>query len=474
MQKLVFFCLLFFLFSVATQAQLTINITAIPEDTPEEASIFIAGNFNGWDPGDSEYVLEETANGIYTIQLNIAPTNMLFKFTRGSWETVEGNENGMFLPDRTYSYSGGTDEINLTILTWEDIDSGGNSTAAENVSILSEDFYIPQLDRNRKIWLYLPPDYENSTKSYPVLYMHDGQNLFDAQTSFAGEWQVDETLNTLFEQGDYGIIVVGIENGGASRLDEYSPWENPQYGGGEGTAYIDFIRNTLKPYIDENYRTISGPKYTGIMGSSMGGLISFYGAIEHQEVFGKAGCLSTSFWFADEVYEHLSATGKEEEMRIYMLAGDGEVSGSVNMVEDMYRMQDSLFAVGFSAEESFAINHSDGQHSEWYWAREFGEVYLWLFGDLNTATADLSVSNRIKLFPNPTKDSIRFELDAENNQAEQIYIRLLDASGRVVIPKSNASSEGSISVQGIPTGVYLVEFFEKEKWLSTQRLIIAE
>lgn len=159
---------------------------------------------------------------------------------------------------------------------------------------------MPQLDRNRKIWLYLPPDYSTSTKNYPVLYMQDGQNLFDNATSFAGEWQVDETLNSLFAGGDYGAIVVGIENGGGERLNEYSPWNNPSYGGGLGDQYVAFLANTLKPYIDANYRTRPEPQFNALIGSSMGALISTYGATEFPNIFRKVGSLSPAVLVFDE------------------------------------------------------------------------------------------------------------------------------------------------------------------------------
>jgi hypothetical protein len=120
--------------------------------------------------------------------------------SRGSWQTVEGNESGGFLPNRNFTF-GSADTLWIAILSWEDL-GGTGSTAAENVIIMDEAFYMPQLNRHRRIWLYLPPDYETSGKDYPVLYMHDGQNLFDHYTSFAGEWEVDETLNCAFRSGN--------------------------------------------------------------------------------------------------------------------------------------------------------------------------------------------------------------------------------------------------------------------------------
>jgi len=127
-------------------------------------------------------------------------------------------------------------------------------------------------------------------------------------------------LNELFNGGDDGVIVIGIDNGGAERINEYCPWENTAYGGGDGAAYVNFIVNTLKPYIDENYRTLAGREHTGIMGSSLGGLISLYAAIEHQDVFSKAGIFSPAFWINPEVYDYVTTVGYEDYVKFYFIA----------------------------------------------------------------------------------------------------------------------------------------------------------
>ncbi|MGK4567083.1 alpha/beta hydrolase-fold protein [Flavobacterium sp. 3HN19-14] len=236
MKKLYFL----FLFPLITSAQVTIKVTSIPSNTPVGADVYIAGSINSWNPEDTSYILQPDGLGNRQIVIPEGSGTAEFKFTRGSWGTVEGNATGGYLPNRTFTFTGTPQTINLTIQSWEDTGGTGTSTAASNVQMLNSAFYMPQLDRNRRIWLYLPPDYNSTTKTYPVLYMQDGQNLFDNMTSFAGEWQVDETLNTLFANGDYGAIVVGIDNGGGERLNEYSPWINPNYGGGDGDDYADF------------------------------------------------------------------------------------------------------------------------------------------------------------------------------------------------------------------------------------------
>ncbi|MCB0634663.1 MAG: alpha/beta hydrolase, partial [Lewinella sp.] len=314
-------------FPAVLSAQLHVLVNSIPENTPYEAKIFIAGDFNDWASGDPDYQLYSNELGILELQLQLDAGPIQFKFTRGSWNTAEGNAEGNFRPNRQYNYPGGTDTLWLNIENWEGAVSGNASgTAVTNVSILSEDFYMPQLDRHRRIWIYLPPDYAITTKRYPVIYMQDGQNLFDRASSFSGEWEIDESLNTLISKGDRGVIVVGIDGGGEERINEYSPWVNPEYGGGQGLRYAEFIVETLKPYIDEHYRTIPGPPATGIMGSSMGGLIALYTALEYQNVFGRVGIFSPSLWFSPQSLVQVTESGKEQDIRFYLMAGKQESS----------------------------------------------------------------------------------------------------------------------------------------------------
>ncbi|MBK8600320.1 MAG: T9SS type A sorting domain-containing protein [Flavobacterium sp.] len=312
-----------------------------------------------------------------------------YNFTRGSWPTVEGNATGSFLPNRSFTHTNQPQTINLTIQSWEDLGSGATSTAASNVQILSNSFGIPQLSTSRRIWLYLPPDYNTSTKYYPVLYMQDGQNLFDNVTSFSGEWQVDETLNTLFNQGDYGAIVVGIDNGGGERLNEYSPWVNPQYGGGDGDDYAAFMANTLKPYIDANYRTRPEPAMNALVGSSMGALIATYGACEFPNAFRKVGNLSPAYWFALSnlnTYINSSVSGLQD-YRMYFVAGTNE---SATMVSNTNAVRNNLLAKGLTSANALTKFDSYGTHTESYWRGEFGALYQWLFQNENLSIATSS------------------------------------------------------------------------------------
>ena len=157
--------------------------------------------------------------------------------------------------------------------------------------------HSPQLDNQRDILVYLPPAYTQGDKRYPVIYMHDGQNLFDRVTSYAGEWQVDETMETLSQEG-LEAIIVGIPNMGVERMAEYSPFPDARHGGGRGEAYLAFLVETVKPLIDRDFRTLTGRLHTGIIGSSMGGLISLYAFFRYADHFALAGVMSPSVWFA--------------------------------------------------------------------------------------------------------------------------------------------------------------------------------
>ncbi|MBE0639170.1 MAG: T9SS type A sorting domain-containing protein [Bacteroidales bacterium] len=378
MKNFFFLLFMFLIVLFARAAEVTMIVTSIPANTPPEDNIFIAGSFNGWDPGNATFILQSNTNGQPQIVINGTGT-IQFKFTRGSWATVEGNETGGYLPNRTFTF-GTQDTLLLTILSWEDL-GGPGTTAAENVVIMDNAFFMPQLNRTRRIWLYLPPDYETSGKDYPVLYMHDGQNLFDLYTSFAGEWEVDETLNSLFSNGKEVPIVVGIDNGGTYRIAEYTPWPNQQYGGGDGDLYAKFIVETLKPYIDEHYRTKPQREHTGVMGSSLGGLISHYIGLKYQEILSKAGVFSPSFWFSDSSYIFAYQTGKVYPMRYYMMGGTNESGG---LVQQMNLMMDTLQAAGFDDSELYLKVVPGGQHNELLWRTQFGQAYQWLYLDGST------------------------------------------------------------------------------------------
>ncbi len=263
--------------------------------------------------------------------------------------------------------------IALTIIFFAtaNVSAQGN-TATKQVSTFNIE--APQLHTTKKIWIYLPKNYDVTKKKYSVIYMHDAQNLFDAKTSFVGEWNVDEKLDSLKAQ----VIVVGIEHGNDKRIDELTPYKNAKYGGGNADKYLEFIVKTLKPEIDKKYRTKPNARNTAIMGSSLGGLVSYYAILKYTDVFGKAAVFSPSFWFNRKEIVELTEKTSKLKTKIYFLCGDNE--GDADVIADLNKIDDLV------SEKRCDCLHltrktivKGGQHNEKLWRDSFVKAYLWLF-----------------------------------------------------------------------------------------------
>jgi predicted alpha/beta superfamily hydrolase len=249
------------------------------------------------------------------------------------------------------------------------VTSAQESSASKNVSTFTIE--APQLKTTKKIWIYLPEDYSATAKKYSVIYMHDAQNLFDSKTAYSGEWNVDEKLDSL----KVPVIVVGIEHGNDKRIDELTPFKNEKYGGGNADNYLDFIVKTLKPYIDKNYRTKPKAKNTIIMGSSLGGLVSYYAILKYPETFGKAGVFSPSFWFSNDIYT-LTEKAPKIKTKIYFLCGDKESDDMVKDMTKMERLLDTKRCYCLHLTKSKIVK--GGEHNEKLWRDEFVKAVLWL------------------------------------------------------------------------------------------------
>lgn len=433
---------IFVLASFGSSAQRAIVITSLPSNTPQADQIYFAGDPNSWNPGDADWVFAQSDDQWILDLQESTSASFSGKITRGSWQTVEGNATGGFLPDRTFSFST-SDTVFIEVLSWE----GGfvPDDLPENLVVFDEEFYMPELDRSRRIRVLLPVDYDETELNYPVLYMHDGQNLFSSQESFAGEWEIDEAMLAFEEDGYNGAIIVAVDNGGSFRIDEYTPFSNPQYGGGDGDAYADFIVNTLKPAIDLEYRTLPERDHTGIMGSSLGGLISFYTGMKYQTVFSKVGIFSPSFWFNDSIYDFAEEMGKQADMKFYFLAGGQESESLESQVEDMIS---TLEGTGFQEEEINFQFVSNGQHSEWFWAQEYPDAFDWLYL-FNPLSSGSILKEEIELYPNPSIDFIHFS-GIEETLAFSIY----NSNGREL--HSGFSNQGKIDIRNLPAGIYFL------------------
>lgn len=363
------------------QHKIQLKVGELPSYHSAGDDIYLAGSFNGWNPGDAKYRFTRDEQNNYLLNINLPAGTYEFKLTRGAWDKGESALNGKPVSNRSLHVSSDT-LIVLDVTGWADHfpSTPPKSTASRQVRVMDTAFYMPQLNRYRRIWVYLPACYDSCKKRYPVLYMHDGQNLFDDLTSYSGEWGVDEYLDTLGPHVNH-CIVVAIDHGGSLRLNEYSPHDfeltglgaMSSSGKGEGAAYADFLVKTLKPYIDTHYRTAKGKNNTAIAGSSMGGMISLYAVLRYPKVFGAAGVFSPAFWIAPAIYDDIEKMGKKVKSKIYFYAGKKEsetmVPGTLKAHELMSR---------YSRSELQSVIRDEGTHNESTWRKEFPLFYQWI------------------------------------------------------------------------------------------------
>jgi predicted alpha/beta superfamily hydrolase len=222
----------------------------------------------------------------------------------------------------------------------------------------------PGLDR--ALTVYLPPSYGRGERRYPVLYMQDGQNLFDPEESFAGSWRVDIAMDQAAGRGFEGIAV-GIPHAGEARITEYSPFDDPDGGEGRGRQYVTYLADTIKPLVDAGYRTIPGRGATCVAGSSMGGLISLFAFVARPDVFGAAAAMSPSLWYADRAIFEVVEAAPFQPGRIYLDVGQRE---GERTLEDARRLRDLLLAKGYRKGDQLRyVEDRAGGHEEAAWSR---------------------------------------------------------------------------------------------------------
>jgi predicted alpha/beta superfamily hydrolase len=380
MKKNVVFILWLLVYSSTySQYKVRINLISIPAVIKADA-VFIAGSFNNWSPDDAQSkFIKDTNNNFYIEFPDVDAASYEFKFTRGSWQKAECKKDGSDIENRSVKITSDT-VLSFSVEAWKDrfAEKAKSHTASKNVQVLDTAFYIPQLERYRRIWAYLPADYKTSAKRYPVLYMHDGQNLFDEFTAPYGEWSVDEILDTLSNKKS--CIVIGIDNGVEKRMGEYNPYDfkNPDNKTdkiikAEGDEYVDFLAKTLKPFIDKKYRTLPNARHCFVAGSSMGGLISLYAILKYPNVFGGAGVFSPAFWTASKLEQDVKKLSPQLKSKIYFYAGGVE---SKTMVSDMQHIFELLKA---NPKIKMKVQvTADGKHNEANWRRAFPAFYRWM------------------------------------------------------------------------------------------------
>jgi predicted alpha/beta superfamily hydrolase len=244
-----------------------------------------------------------------------------------------------------------------------------------------EGFHSRFLEHDRTIIVYLPPDYATSgARHYPVLYLHDGQNVFDRATSVGEEWHVDETAQEMIADGKIApIIVVGIYNTGVHRIDEYAPTLREDIGGGgQADDYGRMLVQELKPFIDRTYRTLPSAASTAMGGSSLGGLVTMYLGLRYPTVFSRLAVLSPSVWWDERVIlQEVEALPRKLPLRIWLDAGDRE---GPEVIADARALKDALVAKGWTAGQDLSYLEAEGgEHNEASWAARVGAVLAYLF-----------------------------------------------------------------------------------------------
>lgn len=380
MRRLVNYCgvIFFTVFSVVcAKGQVTFILSGLPTNTPRNPEYYMAGSLNGWNPGAKEFRFSESSSGQIALTLDTVPEHFEFKICRGSWVSVEVDSMGRDIGNRAYSREQGTVVV-LSVKGWRDRfpERQRVSTASKNVNFLPTSIDMPQLGKKRTIRVYFPPNYA-TRQGFPVIYMFDGQNLFDNSTAFSGEWGIDEILDTLHYSKGFSAIVVGIYHGDGDRASEQTPWPNNQRQGGDGPKMAQFIVKTLKPYMDKHYRTLPDRENTIIAGSSLGGLMSLYMALEYPEVFGRAMVFSPSLWWSSKAFEQMGRFKKRRFQKIYLYAGglEGET-----MLSNANKAYETLRGVGFAENELCYQFNPEGKHNEQFWGVEFYNAVAWLFG----------------------------------------------------------------------------------------------
>jgi len=308
-----------------TKVQITLEP---PANTQANDTIHLVGNINQWQLEGEKAIELKKENGKYVTELVLNDEQkdwsaILFNLVRNKdWSQTAGSLEGKGNCGFIYSPQALPKSLNISFPGWTGIANDASptqqvaSTLTGNVETLPA-FDMPELQRKGDIRIFLPPSYQqNRNKTYPVLYMLDGQNLFDNQTAYSVEWQIDEHITALTSVNMLQeLIVVGVPNG-PKRFNEYIPWDFIDFEGknqpGQGDHTLQFIQHTLKPYIDSHYRTQPDAQHTGLAGSSLGGLMAVYAAIAYPDLFGFVGAFSPSLTIQNQSGQPALLSGVNE------------------------------------------------------------------------------------------------------------------------------------------------------------------
>lgn len=360
-------------FKTQTETGLYIILTT---DEDDMRPVYISGNFNNWKTQDNDFMMEQIGINSYHFKFPLGfnyPETLLYKFTKGDWSEVEIDPNGNRTENRSTKLHTGIQKEHVA--RWRKNWLPFKQSYLPKVQLISDEFEIPQLNKTRKIWALLPHDYDKTEERYPVMYLQDAQNLFNEKAAF-GNWEIDKKLAVMSEYKIGNIIIIAIEHAEEDRVKEYNVGKTV-LGKGQGKKYIRFVTDTLKPFVDANFRTKTEREHTGIGGSSMGGLVSIFSGLKNPEVYGKLMIFSPSLWVVPELKIN-PKKAFSADTKIYLYAGGNE---SETMIEHTHAFYEKLVTTEFVKDKTkinLSINRH-GTHSETYWSDEFPKAIEWLF-----------------------------------------------------------------------------------------------
>lgn len=353
---------------------LSIEVIATHDD---DRPIYIAGNFNNWATDDERFKMVKLEHGKYRFTFSPdtqLPETIEYKFVKGGWHNVEIDTYGNTLPNRrtesTRKY------ITDHVYRFQENGKSHNSKYLPLIQLLTDGEDLPQMRIKRKVWALLPYNYHQSSERYPVLYLHDAQNLFDDYAPF-GNWAIDRKMAMLAERGLGNLIIIAIDHAGSKRIKDFSIYPQ-RTKAQEGKKYIKMISNVLKPYVDKRLRTLPDRENTGIGGSSLGGLVSIYAGLTRPTTYGKLMIFSPSLWMNPHIHFENMHFEKTYHTKIYIYAGGEE---GANMVPNIHRFKDALEKQGVAKQNlRFRVNiDPEGKHNERYWSEEFPKAVEWLY-----------------------------------------------------------------------------------------------
>lgn len=340
--------------------------------------VFIAGNFNQWDVNDASTKMIRTENSHFIFHMPINSSTIFpieYKFHRGSWSDVETDKNASNLPNRAIPKY--RKKVNDKVKRWLNNGHLSDLSFRPVIEVVDEHFPIPFLNKTRRIRIILPYNYYNSNKRYQVIYMNDGQNLWDKNAPF-GNWDIESSIKMMSEKNKNDVILVAIDHGERERIEEFNPIQGTRLGRSEGRNYVKWVAEYVKPYIDAHFRTKPEREHTGMGGSSMGGLITIYAGLIYPHVFGKLMVFSPSLWITQTIYFDVIRFRPPLSTKIYLYAGAKESS---TMIDNIRKFQSAIQSSGHSVENIQIKTNIDpkGIHNEKRWGKEFIPAINWLY-----------------------------------------------------------------------------------------------